>query len=196
MPICKGPCKDIVVNVAAAEGSIYIMYREYMSKVGDDYKMMPITVNIISKSYINLQPILFFLFNLTHPQTNCNMTNSSNYMCNDSMCTISTEDGPGSRKSQNLRDGEETFFLYVCGDYNRGILQVTEGNVGGIREFCASLYNCSDPEKCWMEDIMTGGVGVSGVMAVSIMPGCKMKGETTLFSWRRVLKPSICTQAR
>ena len=44
MPICKGPCKDIVVNVAAAEGSIYIMYREYMSKVGADYKMMPIIV--------------------------------------------------------------------------------------------------------------------------------------------------------
>ena len=64
-------------------------------------------------------------------------------------------------------------------------MQVTRGNLYSIRLFCASLYNCTDPANCWMKDIMAGedpspfseGVLASGVMAVSLMPGCEMHGE-------------------
>ena len=62
-----------------------------------------------------------------------------------------------------------------------------------MRPLCATIYNCSDPEDCWLEDIGTGSFsptenGVKGVgdnkhsmiywvRAVSVMPGCKFKGE-------------------
>ena len=53
-------------------------------------------------------------------------------------------------------------------------MQVTGGNLINIWQFCASVYKCTDPANCWMEDIRADEpVGTpSGVMAVSIMPGC------------------------
>ena len=92
-------------------------------------------------------------------------------MCNDATCTITTEGGGG------------TFFLLICGDYTGGILQVTGGNLVSIRQFCASLYNCLDPMNCWMKDIRTGEgqKAVSGVKAVSVMPGCEITGENFFF---------------
>ena len=70
-------------------------------------------------------------------------------------------------------------------------MQVTGGNLVSIRLFCASLYNCTDPANCWMRDIVADedeGTGLaSGVMAVSLMPGCEMHGE--LASKRSNLQP-------
>ena len=74
-------------------------------------------------------------------------------------------------------------------------MQVTRGNLVSIRLFCASLYNCTDPANCWMRDIMTGqgpsvntaDVLATGVMAVSLMPGCEMDGE--LASKWSILQP-------
>ena len=53
-------------------------------------------------------------------------------------------------------------------------MQVTGGNLINIWQFCASVYNCTDPAHCWMQDIRAD-VYTSmsiGEMAVSIMPGC------------------------
>ena len=97
---------------------------------------------------------------------------NSHYQCFDTSCTITT------------RGGQGTFFLYLCGDYSGGILQVTGSDLISVRPFCASLYNCSDPNNCWMEDIRSGekkGGYRFGVMAVSIMPGCTIRGESTVF---------------
>ena len=45
MPNCKN-CNDIELTVAAKEGSIYMMYREYKVKEGAVFKMSPIIVRI------------------------------------------------------------------------------------------------------------------------------------------------------
>lgn len=58
-------------------------------------------------------------------------------------------------------------------------MQVTRGNLINIWQFCASIYNCTDPAQCWIEDIraaQTLSTGVSGVVAVSVMPGCAISG--------------------
>ena len=116
---------------------------------------------------------------LLHPQRNCDPGNDTQYMCKDTKCTITITD----------EERKGSFFLYVCGDYIGGILQTTAGTIVSIRQFCASLYSCSDPVNCWMKDINTGGaaghmpagqsnlVHGTGVKAVSIMPGCEMTGE-------------------
>ena len=57
-------------------------------------------------------------------------------------------------------------------------MQVTGGNLDHMLQYCASIYNCTDPDNCWMEDISTGKMNeYPGVMAVSVMPGCAIDGE-------------------
>ena len=47
MPGCKGSnCKEVEVKVAAQEGSIYMMYREYRVQDGADNKTSSIIVSI------------------------------------------------------------------------------------------------------------------------------------------------------
>ena len=47
MPGCKGSnCKDVEVKVAAQEGFIYMMYREYRVQEGADSKPSSIIVSI------------------------------------------------------------------------------------------------------------------------------------------------------
>ena len=103
------------------------------------------------------------------------------YMCNDATCTITTTDPQGL-----------SFFLFICGDYDGGILQAMGGNLVSITPFCATLYSCLDPLNCWTEDIQannefnnTARGMPSGVKAVSVMPGCELDGKTLLLSTRR-----------
>ena len=98
-----------------------------------------------------------------------------NYLCNDTTCAITTERG-GDANIQ--REGH--LFLFICGDFEGGIMQATGGNLNSITPFCASLFNCSDPANCWMEDIKAFDyrTRLTGVKALSIMPGCKVIGET------------------
>ena len=63
-------------------------------------------------------------------------------------------------------------------------------------QYCASVYNCTEPTKCWMEDIKSHGYlkNIDSVMAVSIMPGCKLSGESRLngcHPWLLLLKNQI-----
>ena len=111
---------------------------------------------------------------LLHPQRNCDPGNNIQYMCNNTKCTITITD----------EERKGSFFLYICGDYIGGILQTTAGTIVSIRQFCASLYSCSDPVNCWTKDIRTDGAAGLGtlvlgtrVKAVSIMPGCEMTGD-------------------
>ena len=47
MPNCKDSiCRDVEVQVASKEGSIYMMYREAKIKEGEDYILAPIIVSI------------------------------------------------------------------------------------------------------------------------------------------------------
>ena len=57
-------------------------------------------------------------------------------------------------------------------------MQVTGGNLDHMLQYCASIYNCTDPAHCWMDDI-SAEPKISkyhGVMAVSVMPGCAIAG--------------------
>ena len=171
MPSCEklyfGNCENVEVKVAAKTGSIYMMYREYKVKDGADYKEAPIIVSRLSMKHILLEiyiPDMHINF-----QKSCSTTDTNYNLCNDNTCTITTGDGGVPN------------FLYICGEYTGGVMQVTSGNLKNMWQFCASLYNCSDPANCWMEDIKAygapGGIGggiASGVVAVSVMPGCEI----------------------
>ena len=105
-------------------------------------------------------------------------------MCNDTTCNITSAQGRGP------------VFLYICGDYTGGVMQVTRGNLVSIRLFCASLYNCTDPANCWMRDIVAdegtdGGILASGVRAVSLMPGCEMHGELAMYRFSHLMVPCL-----
>ena len=80
----------------------------------------------------------------------------------------------------------------MCGDYTGGRLKAAGANA--VRPLCATIYNCSDPEECWLEDVATGAFrdtenGVANeelnipmiywIRAVSVMPGCNFVGEQT-----------------
>ena len=90
----------------------------------------------------------------------------------------------------------------MCGDYTGGRLKAADAIA--VRPLCATIYNCSDPKNCWLEDIATGtfrdtenGVeigntntyGIFWVRAVSVMPGCKFKGEPSKDTGRRAPSP-------
>ena len=72
------------------------------------------------------------------------------------------------------------FFLFICGEYEDGVMQATGGNLVSMSQYCASVYNCTDPQNCWMEDIKAHNYNqnLDGVKAVSLMPGCRITGES------------------
>ena len=98
----------------------------------------------------------------------------NNYLCKHTTCTITTKRG-GDADIQK----EGHLFLFICGDFEGGTLRATGGNLNSITPFCASLFSCSDPQSCWMEDIKAFDyeTPLTGVKALSIMPGCKVIGE-------------------
>ena len=100
-------------------------------------------------------------------QKNCDTTDNINYLCNNITCSIRAGGGGGP------------ISLYICGEYTGGVMQATGGNLINMMQFCASIYNCTDPPHCWMEDIMAEHPKIPkyhGVMAVSVMPGCAISG--------------------
>ena len=114
---------------------------------------------------------------------------SSNYLCKDTSCTITTERG-GDADMQK----EGHLFLFICGDFEGGTLRATGGNLNSITPFCASLFSCSDPAHCWMEDIKAFNyeTPLAGVKALSIMPGCKVIGEgETIYCLKQLQDQSI-----
>ena len=176
MPNCKvrgqiANCTNVTVEVLAPEDSIYMMYREYKVKDGAGYKKAPIIVSTFWHWRSITETLSRYFLNF---QKTCDTTDNENYLCNDTACNITTG------------GGGEPIFLYICGDFTNGIMQVTGGNLDYMLQYCASIYNCTDPDNCWMEDISTGHSKMyeyHGVMAVSVWPGCAISGEI-LFTWK------------
>ena len=110
----------------------------------------------------------------------------SHYMCNSNNCIITTEGGGSTRIYGGDRNFHKIghFFLFICGEYEEGILHATGGDLRSMTQYCATVYNCTDPQDCWMEDIKVHEYdqNIDGVKAVSIMPGCKLVCKSLIIS--------------
>ena len=60
----------------------------------------------------------------------------NHYKCDGTDCTIETEGGGGTkiyRGGRNMHSGGH-FFLFICGEYEDGIMQATGGNLESITQ--------------------------------------------------------------
>ena len=102
----------------------------------------------------------------------------SHYKCNSTNCTFTgVGGGEGALKDKGH------IFIFICGEHEGGILQATGGNLVSITQYCATVFNCTDPVNCWVEDIKAHvyNQALTGVKAVSIMPGCTLICESQFF---------------
>ena len=60
------------------------------------------------------------------------------HLCNGTDCNITTEGGGGGGYHE-----QGHFFLFICGDYEGGILQATGGNLVSITQGCDSIEQIS-----------------------------------------------------